>query len=354
MFAVDPRTAATHRRYPSISLLVPVAGSTPWQARLGGLRRQAEQRLRAEFGDAVDGSLLDRLGHAVATATASPRARSIGVYVNSTTATAVSIDVDVRERTVIDDTFATRDLVAADLRAPRYWVLALNLDDPRLLRGHGDQLHPVDFAVDRTVERASSRGDRRGRDRTGVLEARRSRRLRAVDQALGDAIAGDEDPVIVVGVQPTISRFVDRTRHIGRVEAIVRRSPPRELAALAATVAPSVEEVLAERWERALAMLERATGAGDSASGIEPVWRAAHRVPGLLLVEQSYEQPVRVGPGGGVAVTDDPAAPGVVDDAVDEIIEAVLGRGGRVELVPDGLLAAHGRIAFVPTGPRRR
>ena len=41
-------------------------------------------------------------------------------------------------------------------------------------------------------------------------------------------------------------------------------------------------------------------------------------------------------------------APGVIDDGVDEIIEAVLGRHGRAELVPDGTLRDHQRIAFIP------
>jgi hypothetical protein len=36
-----------------------------------------------------------------------------------------------------------------------------------------------------------------------------------------------------------------------------------------------------------------------------------------------------------------------VDDAVDEIIETVLDRDGRVSFVPDGSLAAHRRIAGI-------
>jgi len=202
MLVVDPATAATHRRYPSISLLVPLAGATPWPARLTRLRRQAEQRLYAEFGTHVDRTLLDRLRHAVETASAPAGAHSVAVYVNDTTSTTVGVPVTVRERAVIDDTFATRDLLAGDLRTPRYWVLAVNLDDPWLLHGRGSALHHVPLPLRDTVEHPSSRGGR-GRDRTDVAEARRTRRLRAIDQSLGETLAANADPVVVVGPEPT-------------------------------------------------------------------------------------------------------------------------------------------------------
>ena len=353
MLVVDPATAATHRRYPSISLLVPIAGPTPWPARLTRLRRQAEHRLRAEFGTRVDRTLLDRLQHAVETAKAPAGAHSVAVYVNDTTSTTVGIPVTVRERAVIDDTFATRDLLAGDLRTPRYWVLALNLDDPRLLHGHGSALHHVPLPLRDTIEHPSRRGDR-GRDRTDIVEARRTRRLRAIDQSLGETLAATPDPVVVVGPEPTLSRFLDRTRHIARIEAVIRRDPGRDLTALAATIAPSLTDMLAERRVLALDALESGVGARTAVSGLQPVWRAVHRTPGLLLVEHTYEQPVRLLPGNRVSPAEDATAPEVIDDGIDDIIEAVLARGGRVEILPDGALVPHQRIAFVPAYRRRR
>lgn len=83
MRTVDPLNAARHRRYRSISLLVPLVGNTPWQARLAQVRRDAELRLRSEFGDDVDHALLGQLAEAVD-----------------------RLSIDVRERVVIDETFA--------------------------------------------------------------------------------------------------------------------------------------------------------------------------------------------------------------------------------------------------------
>ena len=348
MSTVDPATAASARSYPSISLLVGVDDPGSWRARLSTLRDQAVARLVSEFGPEVDRALLERLDAAVEQAEAPSGARGLAVFVSGRTATVRSLDTDVRDRVVVDDTFATRDLVAGDLRSPKCWILALSLDDPRLVFGSGRHLRPVALTLNDTHDHPSSRRDRRGRDRSDVTDAKRTRRFRAIDQALNDPLHTNSYPLLVVGAEPTLSRFLRTTRHIRRVEGTVRRAPDRSLDALAAATKPALDELLAERRVEGLAALDRAVSKGTAASGIEPVWRAARRARGLLLVEDSYEQPARVALGGGLIVTDDPTPPDVIDDAVDDVIETVLARGGQVEFVHDGALTIHDRIAFAP------
>ncbi len=275
------------------------------------------------------------------------------VFLNAHTMATIGLDGSVRERTVIDDTFATRDLVADELRAPTYWVVALTLEDPRLFQGQGDRLHAVRIELPEVRGGHSPRDRRRGNDRSDALDAVRSRRSRALDDALDAALRGNQDPIVVVGAEPTLSRFLATTRHVGRIESTVRKAPDRDLTALSARVAPAVAEMLAERRVRALSTLAKAVDAGTAASGIEPVRRAARRGSGLLVVEATYEQAVRVIPGSSITTELDPEQPGVIDDGVDEIIESVLAKSGRVEVVPDGMLAEHQRIAFVPTSQRR-
>ena len=355
MHAVDPTTAGQHRRYPSISLLLPIDGPTPWPARLRGLQREVTARLRAEFGSGVDRALLARLEETVAGATAPPGARSLAVFVDADGSQSVGVAVAVRERAVIDDTFATRDLVHHDLRSPRYWVLALSLDEPRLLHGRAGSLHPRPLQLGEAGEQPSGNRDRRGRDRSDVLEARRARRFRVLDAALTDALAGSEDPVIVVGAEPTLSRFLDRTRHIGRVEGVVRRAPGRDLAVLRRIIEPALAEALGERRAVALDTLQRAVGAGTAASGIDEVWREVRRARGgVLVVEEGFERPAVVSGDGTLAPAADATAAGVVDDIVDDVMELVLAAGGRVDLVPDGTLVTHRHIAYVPPSARRR
>lgn len=355
MLTVDPTLAAHRRHYPSVSLLVPIDGPTPWPDRLRRLQHEANLRLLAEFDGNPDGRLLAHLDDAVVNAEAPHGARSLAVYASSQGCDWVGLAVRVRERVVVDDTFATRDLVHHHLRSPRFWVLALSLEQPRLLRGHGSRLHPHTLPLRNTVEHPSTSRDHRRGDRTDAIEARRTRRLRALDMAISEAVGNDPDPLVVVGVEPTLSRFLARTNHIARVEGVVRRAADWNLADLAATVAPSVAEMLTERRVAALHRLDQAVGAGRASSGLDQVWRHARRERGaLLLLEEHFEVAARLRPDDTLQHADDPDAPDVIDDVVDEHIEIVLSRQGRLEIVPDGTLATHQRIALVPARKGKR
>lgn len=66
------------------------------------------------------------------------------------------------------------------------------------------------------------------------------------------------------------------------------------------------------------------------------------------LVEEDFHYPATVDASGmHLTPADDPTAAGVMDDAVDEIIETVLSKGGRVVFMDNGQLAEHQRIALI-------
>jgi hypothetical protein len=78
------------------------------------------------------------------------------------------------------------------------------------------------------------------------------------------------------------------------------------------------------------------------------VWLAARRErPEMLAVEQGLFYPARLSADGDfVEPADDVEHPDVLDDAVDEVIELVLRRGGWIALTDDGALARRERIAL--------
>lgn len=68
----------------------------------------------------------------------------------------------------------------------------------------------------------------------------------------------------------------------------------------------------------------------------------------LLLVEEDFHYPARVDESGlHITLADDPAAPDVMDDTVDDIIEEVLRKQGQVVFVENGKLDQHQRIALI-------
>jgi hypothetical protein len=77
-------------------------------------------------------------------------------------------------------------------------------------------------------------------------------------------------------------------------------------------------------------------------------WLASRQErPEMLLVEEGMSYPARITTDGDwIAPAADVEHPDVVDDAVDELIETVLARGGKVTLVADGRLAPHDGVAL--------
>jgi hypothetical protein len=65
----------------------------------------------------------------------------------------------------------------------------------------------------------------------------------------------------------------------------------------------------------------------------------------LLLVEDDFHYPATLDESGLVLTpAEDATAPGVIDDAVDELIEMVMAKGGEVRFLANGSLADHQRI----------
>lgn len=342
--------------YPAISLLVNVDGPDRTRVRLRQLARQAGQRLHAEFGanHPTIAWLLSELDDQVAAADLEGPHPALGVFVAPGLSAVRSISEPVVERVIIDETFATRDLVHAQLRSPHYYVLHLSESVTRLYEGRGSQLHEVGgrgLPVLRPglgdPDLAPARRNRHESFRRRDQQLRRF--VRAVDAGVEPHLRIERLPVFVVGGPQRVSAFRASSRHRALVEGAVswggRSASPAVIEEL---VRPEVDALLARRTEAALAELDAATGRGRVAHGLHDCWRHGRSGLGdLLVVERTYAVAARVD-----AVTDelhptsDIEAPDVVDDVLDELIEHVLAQRGRVVIVPDGTLTDRGRVAL--------
>lgn len=295
----------------------------------------ARIRQLVELAETVD----EDRGHSAIALFASPHHRA-----------ASRLPEPVADRVVIDDTFATRELVRAWLRSPSY--LAVVLADPgaRLFVGRGRVLREV---ADRWFpvlgDRSDGRSERGRRHDPGIeREQRRARLTREVDLGLDEYVDGATGPVFVLGTRERAAAFLAASRHRRRIAGVVARGLPagESVAQVARVVWPAVEDWMGRRQEEAILELEDAVGARRLAAGIDEVWSLAQDGRGdLLVVEESYALAARAD-GDRLERVVDPRAPGVVDDVVDEVIESVMTRGGRVAIVADGTLDDRDRIAL--------
>lgn len=342
--ASTPSTAGvlrlqTQRSYPSVSVLLNTRpGAEPDAAdlaRFDALIDEARHRLAAECLPEADtvAEVLSRFRGALD----GPVDRAVAVFASATTTARFTLPVPVVERTVVDPTFATRDLVRALHRTPRHVVLLLAAAEARLLDGAGGTLT--------SVGRRFPRVDPDHRPGTPA----RTRFLTEVDRALGAYLRLHPAPLVIAAAEPTLSTFRGLSRNTGRLAGTVAgnhlSTPPAELTE---RLRPVLEDYLHSRQSEALTLLEERRQRGRAVEGIQRAWTAARwERPEMLAVEQGYFFPAHLAADGDTLLpADDPRAPDACDDVVDELIEAVISRGGWIALLDDHVLPGDHRVAL--------
>jgi Bacterial archaeo-eukaryotic release factor family 3 len=343
------------REYPAISILCSTdeapAMPTVTVARLEQLVDDAARRLRLELGGAVAAALRDDLMHLVDDAKERPTRAAVALYVSNRHISAWGLPQPVKDRAVVDPTFATRDLVRSLHRTPRHVVLVLTEHEARLFDGAGDTLLPPFGGpfplIDRTPRRHTRTGG--GPVKGGDEDRRADTFFRTVDRALGTYLSLHPAPLVLVGAGRTLTRFTRISRNLARLAGTVQGSHARTpLPTLARLIRPVIEDYLRSREQEALALLATRSRSATVATGMPAVWLAARAErPEMLAVEEGLFYPARVSSDGDlIRPADDLEHPDVIDDAVDEVIETVLRRGGWVALVQDGALSESERIAL--------
>jgi hypothetical protein len=322
------------RTYPSVTVLVTTPkGVVPDAATIAVAQRlieQADERLRSDVDDSTRIGVVGQLRELLGEQTTVPGSTALALCVSPEMGLAVHLGREVNDRVVIDDTFATRDLVADVNRIAEYQVFTVS--DHMVRRLVGDR---------RRLEVDLSPGWPLLRDDEHTTTTWR--------QAAADAIRTqqrqDPAPTVVAGVQRTLQRIAgvtDRTITIGSISGNHDRTNPSQLHRLAW---PIVTDWLRRDRVEALEQLDAARSSRRYAGGIHEIWPLANdgRIE-LLVVEDTYAIAARTR-GDIVEPTDDPTAPDVVDDLVDETIEAVMRHGGRTIIVAEGDLADEQHIA---------
>lgn len=341
-------------KVPALSILLPTHRTSPDNKqdpiRVKNLVDEATERLATEFSARELEPLLKRLEALVSEINYPHTLDGLALYVSHDFAQLYYLPFPVPARVVIDQTFATRDLVYGMHRALRYWLLLLSQSSTRLFAGTAETLeevHDQTFPMQMTGPGATAPlpylAD------SSYLDDRHRRFFQQVDSAL-TAYGKDEVlPLVVGGVDRQISFFQEVSQNASLIAGTLTgnfdRATIHELTPQVWSIMQSVREV--QRTD-ALQELDAAISTQKVVSAIEDVWRFAQESRGkLLLVEKNYHVPAIVTEKGQLELVEQVGGTDVMDDAVDEIIEVVLAKGGRVAIVEDGSLSGHHHIALI-------
>ncbi|RBY80955.1 hypothetical protein DQ238_07940 [Geodermatophilus sp. TF02-6] len=336
------------RGYPAVSLLLSTTArpvmTTADALALRRLLAQAGHRLRGEELEDVD-ELLAALQTHVAAATAAATSQAIAIYARSGFAMTVRLPTPVHDRVVVDPTFATRDLVSALHQTPRHVVLLLSSREARLFEGVADTLRPAPRSPF-PLRNERERGPDPSRPR--LEETDTAAFLTSVDRALGTHLRLHPAPLVLAGAEQAVAAFTRLSQNLSRLAGTVPALATTPLPELVERIRPVLTRYLRSRQREALDLLDRRAGGQRVVSGMSSAWLAArHERPEMLAVEHGLFYPARLSGDGDLLLPAwDVEHPDVIDDAVDELIELVLDRGGWVALVDDGALAEHEGVAL--------
>lgn len=354
----DIKKLASYQAYPCVSLLLPTSRHAPQNQqdpiRVKNLIKQATARLHDEFGKREVAGVIADLEALADEIDYQHTLDGLALFVSPDMAEKHYLPFPVTERVMIDESFATRDLTYMINRSPSYWLLALSEKPTRLYEGLRNNLVEVfdeGFPMVHTLPggEAPLPGGR-GVKVSAYRDERHRQFFRQIDEALGKIIADDPRPVFIAAVDRYHAFFEEVTAHTrllaGRIEGSYDKTPIHELGD---RIWPIVQEYTARQKAGVIDDLAAAVGAQKAASGIGEAWRMAQEGRGLrLIVEESFVYPARLDETGlQLTPAEDPTAPDVIDDAVDELIELVIEKGGDVTIVEDGALATHQRLGLI-------
>jgi hypothetical protein len=320
---------------PSVSLLIsttPAAVMTaPDAADLHQLSAVAVKRLAGELRDGARKHLQVRLDEALRAAESSPTDHGLAVFVSPTETAVVPLPFSPRNRAVVDQTFATRDLLDALQTYPMYRALVLRGPGFRLLEGRAERLSEV---LDWQVPNPSLQ---RARQSSWTTRQRRRAALAEADRAIGVRVAVlGRLPLVVVGRKHLLTEFRKRSPHAASIVAEIpawgSMHSRTSVAELAAPIIRAWREQHALRYLDALAEADKN---GKVVWGLEKVWDAVvARQVERLWVERDYWSPARLADGGKRLLPSDAIeGHGVVTDVVDTLIERAALAGAHVEMV---------------------
>lgn len=338
--------------YPSISILLPTHRTSPDNKLdtllLKKLVKEAENRLMSEFGKNHIAGLIRKLKNIISSLDVRHNLDGMAIFVNRSFEKIVRLPFPVKERVIIDEKFATRDLIRAINRGTNYYTLSLSKEFVRLFEAHSDsflEIKESGFPFVNPFPRGTNL-----EESTSQKESRIKEFFNTVDKTFSRIYNRHPMNLVLVGVERNLAYYQEqadlKSIVIATLEGNHDHSSSHELGKI---VWPHVKTKMEEKRHEVLKHLEEAFGVKKMVSGIEEVWSLAMQDRGqVLVIEEDYQQSAKLNPSeNSILLIDKSDKPGIVADLVDEITERIVSKGGKVVFVENGMLAKYNRIGLI-------
>ncbi len=291
---------------------------------LKNLVAEAEKRLKEECDDETGAEVFKKLNELASTIDARYNFESLALFVNRDIAEFIRMPFEVEDRVVIDNSFATRDLIRLLHKKLNYYVLVLSREKARLIEAVGDkvikEIHNG-FPMENSFTVAGE-GNLYNRETSLVLEF-----FGNVNEHLGDLQSAKRLPVFICTDESNYSDYLKAAGQDENIFGHVQGNKDDEDANNIVEAAwPVAKKWLEEKNKKRLNELTQNAGGEDFETDFTQIWKAIIEGKGrTLYVKEGYIVPAKLENNTVKLVQGDEAN---VDDIIGEMIELNNEMGG--------------------------
>lgn len=287
----------------------------------------------------------------------------LGLFVSPSLSAPVKFPFNVQEKINLENTFDTRHLSYLIQLMEEFYVLSLSKNEIHLFKSQTDGLKeirnedfPLVFEDDHEYSKPApalsySPNMISGfeRDKSVTNEKRQISYLKEADDKLS-AYVRDGKYFIISGSEEVVSNFENINQHTKQQAGKIIGNYEHSLPALHKLVENEIQLFKKKRKEELIHTLHESIGKKRAALGLTEVWQDAWEGKGLTLaVEKGYSCRAFVLPEAKHKLHLSPPASEylIINDAIDDVIEKVLEKKGKVVFVEENDLSDMGHIAMI-------
>ncbi len=320
------------------------------EIKLKNFAKEAEERIVNEFGKRPAGNLLDKLHAPVKEYDYNHSLDSLHIFISNDTCEIVkSLWPAEQEGVQLSDTFAVRPLIKAFYGAEEYLVLVLTQHDVHLYHAYNDHIqHEIRNAEFPFSENSHYITFPDKRTDAKAMDDQVREYFNTVDKAL-QKVAHDSGLYTVVFTNTdNYSKLIsvsDRPASYYGYSAIDAHHTNNTQLGLAAWEV--VKAMQHERNNTAIDEMNAAISAGKVLTDLQEIYTAAREGRGdLLIVHESYHQPVLFETTDRFNLISDVTIPNAVDDITNQIAWEVSLKKGRVVFTAEDSIKTIGNIVL--------
>lgn len=323
-----------------------------------------EERLTNEYDKRTATTILENIHAKTDELNHNYNLDTLAIFASTDDVQIIRMPIDTQERVVISTSFATRDLVRDMASAVHFYAVVLTRDHARLIEASNDRVikeFDKDDDAQNKMENIPFPVENNGLYTTGDAGSDRSANnessylnefFNQVDKSVQELWGEHKIPLVIVGDAKNIGYYKEVCDRPDNIIATVSNATYLDDGSaqhIIDSVQEAIEEYRSSLHQAALGEIDKARGANMLQTDLQEVYRSAFQGAGeTLYVRRGYIQSAKIDEKAQtLSMADDPAADGVTDDAIGEIIEHVIHNGGEAVFMPQDIMSEDQPIALV-------